>query len=247
MSLPRFYISPENKKVDRILFREQDWNHIRNALRLESGAQVYAFDGHGIQYLVRLDRVDKQGVEGVILQSEQSKNESSLAITLGQAWLQDSKMSVLVRQVVELGIVALYPLVTERCQVKKKALQESNKALRWEEIARQAARQSGRSRVPEIQKKFYSPKEFFAEAEGFDLKLLFWEDEKTTTLQDISAKEGVKTASLLFGPEGGWSLDEIESARGQGYQTISLGPRILRAETAPLTAISVLQYLWGDI
>ncbi len=247
MSIPRFYIPPENATEDRVLFRKEDENHIRNSLRLGPGDQVYAFDGKGVQYLVQLDQVDKQGVEGKVLQHEQSINESPLAITLGQAWIKESKMSTLVRQAVELGIVALYPLVTERCQTKKKALQESSKTSRWEEIARQAARQSGRAVVPEIKKQFYSPDEFFTEGQSFDLKLLFWEDEKGTRLQDISAKKGVKTASLLFGPEGGWSSEEIETARSQGYQTVSLGPRILRAETAPLAAISVLQYMWGDI
>jgi len=247
MSLYRFYIPPENKVDDHIVFRQQDRNHICNSLRLEEGDQVLCFDGQGRQYLVRLDKVEKQGVEGKVLRSQQSENESPLSISLVQAWLKESKMSAIVRQASELGIVNFFPLITDRCQIKKKSLQESSKASRWREIARQASRQSGRSFVPEIYKQFYTPKEFFELKLEYDLKLLFWENEKNAKLHSIPDCKKAKTAALIFGPEGGWSEDEIELAQSNGFQTISLGPRILRAETAPIAAISVLQYICGDI
>ena len=118
---------------------------------------------------------------------------------------------------------------------------------RWRRIATAASKQCGRSRVPGIGPKSATVKEFCFFNRESDLKLIFWEEERSTRIKDLSYKNQLKSAAILIGPEGGFSSKEVENAKKYGFQSVSLGPRLLRTDTAPLAAISILQDHWGDL
>ncbi|NIQ02976.1 MAG: RsmE family RNA methyltransferase, partial [Nitrospinaceae bacterium] len=139
------------------------------------------------------------------------------------------------------------PLRSERCVVKVAATEEEKKIRRWRKIALEAGRQSGRSVLPEVAASLESVGAFCRRQEGCDLKLIFWEEETTQRLQDVRPAAEPRSIACLIGPEGGFTRAEVETARERGFQSLSLGPRILKAETAPVAMLALLQHLWGDM
>ena len=126
-------------------------------------------------------------------------------------------------------------------------LKPEKKTARWQRIAREAARQSGRSHLPVVSPTIQTVEEFCRESRTAEIKLVFWEEEEVCKLSDVSTTNPPRSVAFLSGPEGGFSLEEIATARRYGFQTITLGPRILRAETAPIVILSLLQNRWGDL
>ncbi|MEE2986359.1 MAG: RsmE family RNA methyltransferase, partial [Nitrospinota bacterium] len=118
---------------------------------------------------------------------------------------------------------------------------------RWNKISWEASKQSGRSQIPKVKPIFNSIEEFSRACEDFDLKIVFWEEEETVRLRDIELKNTPRSVAVVTGPEGGLTGAEIKVAREAGFGTVSLGSRILRAETAPIAVLSLLQNLWGDL
>ena len=118
---------------------------------------------------------------------------------------------------------------------------------RWQKIAREAAKQCGRSKIPLVSLEPTSVKEFcFCNREA-DLRLIFWEEEESIRIKDLHNKNDLKSAAILVGPEGGFASSEIKSAKEYGFQSVSLGPRLLRTDTAALAVLSILQNYWGDL
>jgi len=118
---------------------------------------------------------------------------------------------------------------------------------RWSRIAREASKQCGRSRVPDIGPKSTTVKDFCLVNRESDLKLIFWEEELSLRIKDLLHSDQLNSVAILIGPEGGFSSTEVEISRKYGFQSVSLGPRLLRTVTAPLAAISILQNRWGDL
>jgi len=137
------------------------------------------------------------------------------------------------------------PLMTERCVAKTHRME--GKIERWKKIALESCKQCGRSQIPQVAEAVETLETFCRKNEGQDLKLVFWEQEKSTLSKNIKPDEPPGSVAVLIGPEGGFSQAEIESVRQYGFQSVSLGPRILRAETAPVVALALLQSLWGDL
>jgi len=238
----RFFIPRENISADEVVFQQEDAGHIRRVLRLKAGDLVHVHDGAGTRLRVRLTEVARQAVRGEVLDREVHDAESPLAIHLGQALLKGQAMDGLIRRVVELGAASITPVAAERCQVPVKAAK--GKAERWRDIARGAARQSGRSRIPPVHPAA-SLADFCQRHAACDLRLIFWEEEAATRLRDLIAAPA--SVALLIGPEGGFAAAEVAAAREAGFCPVSLGPRILRAETAPLAAVALAQGRWGDL
>ena len=244
----RFFTSPENISEGVVTLCGSDVAHIRNVLRLKSGDRVQVLDGRGGCFVVSLIRVGREKIQGRIESREDARNyESPLFIRLGQALVKGTGYDGIVRRAVELGVGDVVPVKSRRCIVKLSKSDMVRKAERWQRIAREASKQCGRERVPEVGPAVMSVEAFCAANQDADLKLAFWEEERATQVNDMPVGGKPSSAAILIGPEGGFAAGEIESAEKHGFQPVSLGPRLLRTDTAPLVALSILQYRWGDL
>jgi 16S rRNA (uracil1498-N3)-methyltransferase len=240
----RFFAGVESFSRDSVVLTGTDARHICTVLRLQIGDKIQVLDGKGSLYLVQLEYIKAKLVKGEIISSEKVNTESPLTIHLGQSLIKGNKFDVVLRKSVELGIKTITPLLTERTVVKN----EGNKKIaRWKKIVEESCKQCGRSSIPKVSGNIIKLDVFCQQGSKADLKLMFWELEIENGLKDINPEKTPSSVSVLIGPEGGFTIDEVETARSHGFQTVSLGPRILRAETAPLVVLSLLQSKWGDI
>ena len=240
----RFFAEKENISSHFIILQDSDANHIRKVLRLKAGDQVEVLDGEGSLYRVRLTDLNTKSIKGEILSSEKINTESPLKIHLGQSLIKGSGFDVILRKSVELGVHSISPLITDRTVAKSDG---DKKIPRWKKIIEESSKQCGRSSIPEISKGIIRLETFCQKTKDSDLKLIFWEMEKNTGMGDINPEARPGAASVLIGPEGGFTDQEVETARSYGFLSLGLGPRIFRAETAPLVVLSLLQGKWGDI
>ena len=240
----RFFVGNENISGDSVVLTGTDASHIRTVLRLQAGDKIQVLDGKSSLYVVQLADVKAKLVKGEIISSEQVNTESPLKIHLGQSLIKGNKFDVILRKSVELGVETITPLMTERTVVKSDG---DKKIARWQKIAKESCKQCGRSSIPNVSGKIVKLDVFCQQRSGTDLKLMFWELESENGLKDINPEKTPSSVSVLIGPEGGFTIEEVETARSHGFQTVGLGPRILRAETAPLVVLSLLQSKWGDI
>ena len=244
----RFFTPPEYISDEKVIMRGSDVAHIRTVLRLKRGDRIQVLDGRGNCYTVILTHVGRDTIESSINSKDDANNcESPLKICLGQGMVKGTGFDSIVRKSVELGVDKVVPVRTNRCISKLSREDLPKKIDRWKRIAAEASKQCSRSRVPEIGPKPISVKEFCLVNQYCDLKLIFWEEEVTIRIKDLFNKKKFKSAAILIGPEGGFSAEEVESSKKYGFQSISLGPRLLRTDTAPIAAISILQNYWGDM
>ena len=244
----RFFTTPENITDDKLILRGSDVAHIRSVLRLKGGDRIQVLDGRGYCYTVILTTVGRDHIESTISLKEDASNcESPLRIFLGQGMVKGTGFDGIVRKSVELGVDKVVLVNASRCISKLSQEDATKKMDRWRRIATAASKQCGRSRVPGIGPKSVTVKEFCFFNRESDLKLIFWEEERSTRIKDLSYKNQLKSAAILIGPEGGFSSKEVENSKKYGFQSVSLGPRLLRTDTAPLAAISILQNHWGDL
>ena len=243
MALRRFYISPEKINQEHPEIIGSDAGHISRVLRLKTNDGVELFDGTGQGYRARIVSVSSKKVEVAIESSFALLSESPVHITLAQGMLKDRKMDDLIRQLTELGIDCWMPFYASRSVPSPKAKGSDRRLERWRKIAVEAVKQCRRGRIPEI----FPMDDFKAvltSSESYDRKVLFWED--TNHAFDIP-KGSIQRIILVVGPEGGFDPHEVRQARDHGFLTAGLGPRILRAETATLAAITLVQYGLGDM
>jgi len=246
-----FFIDPENISDASALIRGSDAKHIRNVLRLKPGNKIGLFDGKGSEYEAEIVSVSAGSVEVSLIQRVAAITESPVQIIIAQAMLKDKKMDGLIRQLTELGICRWLPFYCERSVPKPAKAHLEARTQRWEKIAKEAMKQCRQAVMPEIN----APVSFEAALEigkSCDMKIIFWENEKQTFFSDFSEKPAnsdkkYDTVFAVLGPEGGFSVYEVEIAKNHGFFTAGLGPRILRAETATLAACTLLQYFFGDM
>lgn len=242
-----FFIEQPATDGATALITGSDARHIKTVLRLKSGDTIGLFDGKGLEYQARIEAVSLRSVQVTVLSSSPATAESSVAITVAQAFLKERKMDGLVRQLTELGITRWIPFFAKRSVSRPNKEVLSARSERWRKIAREALKQCKRGRVPEIGEPA-SFEEVLAQSRDCDLKIAFWEDESTPlTALPPKSEQKIKTIFVMLGPEGGFTVQEIETARESGFITAALGPRILKAETATVTACALLQYLFGDM
>ncbi len=243
----RFFVRPEDFTSGEVVLRGSDVSHIRTVLRLKPGERIQVLDGLGNRYCVCLTEVKPKEIRGQVESKEAVQTESPLNLRMGLSLLKGNKFDPILRKAVELGVRSVVPLRTERCVVRVLRTEEDKKIARWEKIAREAAKQSGRTELPAVHPRLQSVENFCHECRDFDVKIIFWEEEEETRLKDIHVENSPRSIAFLTGPEGGFSRQEIEAAKQSGFQPVSLGPRILRAETAPVVVLSLLQNRWGDL
>ncbi len=203
---------------------------------------IGAFDDTGREYRVELARVTRESVSGRVVETLTESREARTELILYQGLLKADKFEWVLQKGTELGIAAFIPLITERVVA---ADVSRNKRSRWERILTEAAEQSGRTRIPRLADATLFEVALKEAQAGGGCALVAWEGERATDLRSALCPEG--RVHLFIGPEGGLSKDEIVEARSHGVQPMTLGPRILRAETAGLVAASAIMFARGEI
>ncbi|HEV8352816.1 MAG TPA: RsmE family RNA methyltransferase [bacterium] len=232
----RFYVDPAAVEGHHILIRGLEAHHVATVLRLRPGDRCIAFDGTGLEYVVRLILVADTETIGEIEQRH-TRATVPLRLTLVQGVPKGTKMDLVIRMGTELGIGEFVPARTARSVAGG-----AHRAERWRRIAREAAKQSRRADVPEVRE----PAAFVDALDGVrgaDLIVVLWEGERGRTLADALRGRSVPAAAaLIVGPEGGLERDEVEQAIAAGAVPVTLGPLILRTETAGIAAAAMLFY-----
>ena len=243
----KFHVRPEAIEADRVVFDHEETRHLTRVLRLGPGELLRAVDGRGMEYTVRLETISPRGAAGIILARFPGSTESPCAITLAQGVPKGEKMEWIVKAVTELGVSRIVPLLTERCVLRLEPGRWRERARRWQRVAKEAAKQCGRAVIPPVE----PPRpltEFLNERPTADLAICLWEGEVRGLGEILRVKPtAISSAVLVVGPEGGLTPGEVDASRDRGFESASLGPRILRAETAGPAAVSILQSRFGDL
>jgi 16S rRNA (uracil1498-N3)-methyltransferase len=242
MSLPRFHV-PEAAPGARLTLPEHAAHHAREVLRLRAGEAVRIFDGLGNEFEATLNAVARSGVEARLGGRVTPRAESPLRIVLGLAPLKGDRMEIVIQKATELGVAELWPVVTARTDAAARPALKGSRMERWERVASGAAEQCGRAVVPLVAPTLTLAS--FLERPWSGLRILFLEAGQRAPL--ASLPRPAESVLALVGPAGGWELTEADRLRGAGFLATSLGPRILRAETAAIAAVTALQVLWGDL
>jgi 16S rRNA (uracil1498-N3)-methyltransferase len=241
----RFFVPPENLLGDRVILPADIAHQIRNVLRLRAGSAIVVLDNSGAEYEVLLRQVDKQQVVGEAVAKRPSPNEPSVQLTLYQALMKRDKFEWVLQKGTEIGVSQFVPLVTQRSLVQDIDIKEG-KLYRWQKIITEAAEQSRRGRIPTFQ-----PPQTLGQAlagNPSQLGLIAWEEAEALTLRKaLAGLERPSHISLFIGPEGGFAREEIEAAQAAGLLPITLGKRILRAETAALVASALVLHELDEI
>lgn len=220
-------------------------HHVLHVLRLEAGASLTLFDGRGGEYPARIKRIDKSGLTLTVASRVEVSRESPLQVLLAQGVSSGERMDYTVQKCVELGITAIQPLMTQRSVVRLNSERADKRVAHWQTVAAAACEQCGRNTVPEIlpvQPLMKWLGATHARTQGGAAYLLSPHGGKR--LRDLARPTGAVT--LLAGPEGGWNPDETAAVLGAGYTPLTLGPRVLRTETAAVAALAAMQAVWGD-
>lgn len=243
----RFFIDRAHISADKLTLTGPDVRHIRTVLRLRPGNEVFLFDGQGSEYRARIIDSTSRKVTLSILQQYAAISESHLEITMGQALVKARKMDRVVRQLTELGVFALIPFVAERSVPRPGPERLVDRERRWQTIAREALKQCGRSHMPDIGP-VISFQDLISTQESYDSKIIFHaRGSDMTATSSLGSLVEVRKVLALIGPEGGFTDEEVNLAVDFGFVCISLGPRVLQADTAAIAASTILQHVLGDL
>jgi 16S rRNA (uracil1498-N3)-methyltransferase len=244
MSWHRFHVQ-EAAPGARVVLPQHTAHHARDVLRLGSGAEVRVFDGRGAEFEGVLETVSRRVVTARLGAAVRPRPESSLRLDLALSPLKGDRMELVIQKATELGVTAIHPVVTARTDAAARPALRGSRQERWEKVASGAAEQSSRAVVPEIAATL--PLAEFLTRPFDGSKLLLSETEGVTPFPRAPGPAVGKGVLLLLGPAGGWERSESEQAAAAGFIQVSLGPRILRAETAAIAAVALAQSLWGDL
>lgn len=242
MRVPRIYHPETIRQLGLLELSEEASGHVGRVLRMTVGQEIILFDGSGAQYPAHITEVTKKAVFVEVESKTEQSVESPLDIHLGQVISRGDKMEFTIQKSVELGVNTITPLISERCGVKLDPKRFEKKLLQWQKIAIAACEQCGRNRVPEI-RPIMQLENWCAEDDS-SLKLNLHPRAKYTI---NTLPEPLEKVRLLIGPEGGLSEEEIAMTERYQFEETLLGPRVLRTETAALTAITALQVRFGDL
>lgn len=242
MRIPRIYHPTPLQPSSIIALNDDAAGHIGRVLRMQAGQEVLLFDGSGAEFPAEITEVSKKNVLVNVLKRVESSCESPLNLHLGQVISRGDKMEFTIQKSVELGVNTITPLISERCGVKLDAKRFEKKLEQWQKIAISACEQCGRNIVPLI-RPIMQLEEWCAEpSDALKLNLHPRAKYSINTLP-----QPINKVRLLIGPEGGLSESEISMTEQYHFEETLLGPRVLRTETAALTAITTLQVRFGDL
>lgn len=244
--MSRFFIENEaavgglRNPGEILLVTGEDALHITKSLRMLPGEQMDLCDGKGTDYRCEIVSIGRDTVEARIRTVAPSESEPDVKVTLYASVTKGERMDFLVQKSVELGVHAIVPVLSKRCIYQADHKSEKNKRIRWNKIALEASKQCGRGMIPEVMP-FLDFDQALVEARLSDLCLIAYERE-LRPFGDLLESCSYTTVSLFTGPEGGYEEEEIRKAEANGATSVSLGKRILRAETAPLYVLPILHY-----
>ncbi|MDE1232737.1 16S rRNA (uracil(1498)-N(3))-methyltransferase [Vibrio aestuarianus] len=242
MRIPRIYHPTPISQLGTIALSDDAAGHIGRVLRMQVGQEVLLFDGSGAEFPATISEVTKKGVLVEVAERVESSCESPLNLHLGQVISRGDKMEFTIQKSVELGVNTITPLISERCGVKLDAKRFEKKLEQWQKIAISACEQCGRNTVPVIRPIMQLEAWCTEQSDALKLNLHPRAKYSINTLP-----EPVTKVRLLIGPEGGLSAQEIRMTEEYQFEETLLGPRVLRTETAALTAITALQVRFGDL
>ena len=233
-----------------VILSADEARHARDVLRLRAGDEIYVFDGAGKEFRCVLREFVNNGA-ALDLKEEvaPARPDSSLDLTLAIALLKGEKFDLVIQKTVELGVRHIVPLISERADLRLGNNKvEQKRRSRWQRIALEAAKQCGRARVPEVAAAV-SVDRFLAETKTHSPVRLFFAERDGKSLNEVIETSNEHPIQILtaIGPEGGWADREIEYAREAGWKIVTLGGRILRAETAAIAVVTLLQHRFGDL
>ena len=238
--MQQYFIKGKYEINERFAFDEEQAHHIKNVLRMKNGSQVRIVDENERAFLVEV-HIDAMGVSGVVCE-QLTANESSVKTSLIMGLIKGDKWDYLLQKACECGAYEIFPMVSSRCVVKAKEEKAEKKLVRWNKIASEACEQCKRTHRTQV-----LPVSDFKQLLDCraDLKLIAYEDAdlKACNLADVfNAHAAIQSIAVMIGPEGGFSIDEVETAEAAGFIRVSLGSSIFRAETAALFALNAISY-----
>lgn len=235
----------EEKISDLVYIRDEDEiRHIAKVLRLQTGEEIEVVDAEGKEFVCRILRIGKREIEAEMLEERDEVREIGFRLQVYQGIPKGQKMELIVQKLTEIGVTDIHPIAFERCVSQMKEEKEDRKIKRYEKVVLEAAKQSKRTKLPKIHPvtEVERLSEILAENE---LNLLFYENEEELRLGEIlqeARQKRLKSIGILIGPEGGLTKEEAKRLGEAGCRIVSLGRRILRTETAVITAASIVVY-----
>jgi 16S rRNA (uracil1498-N3)-methyltransferase len=259
MTRRRFYAPPSafDSSLETVTLAADEARHLRDVLRLKPGDEVYVFDGHGREFQCRVEESRRDSARLTVAgEADPARPESPLRLTLAVALLKGEKFDLVVQKATELGVARVAPVVTKLADLRLRDESDAAKRVaRWQRIALEAAKQSGRAVVPEVSSpvSFQSLLQTAGSAPSLTSdapnrnRLLFSERDGRSLSEAVDSLSERSSLTALVGSEGGWTDEELAWARDAGWQIITLGGRTLRAETAAIAVAVLLQHLAGDL
>jgi 16S rRNA (uracil1498-N3)-methyltransferase len=240
MRISRIFTSAPLQPQQLVQLDEKASHHLGKVLRLTVGAQLILFNGDGFQYPATITAATKKFLTVQTSDAETINRESPLKTHLGIAVSKGDRIDWVIQKATELGVTTLTPLLSERTELKLTADRKEKKLQHWQQIIISACEQCGRNSLPKLHP-LQKMDQWVTSVEA-DKKLVLHH----RTEEKLNPHDQVSSAAILIGPEGGLSETEILLAEKNNFQALSVGPRVMRTETAPLATLSILQHLWGD-
>ena len=241
MRNPRIYSPQPLSAGSTIELTDSAANHVGKVLRMRPEEPLILFDGEGTAVQGMIESISKKSVSVRLEHNLEGVVESPLSIHLGQTLSRGERMDYAIQKATEVGVTEITPLFSERCEVKLPKDRQEKRLRHWQQVAISACEQCGRNKVPVIHPPV-SVDEWMT-TQSSDLKFVLHH----RTDRKLKGYDQPTSVSLLIGPEGGLTADEIDRAEQSDFNALALGPRVLRTETAPVSAITLMQYLWGDV
>jgi 16S rRNA (uracil1498-N3)-methyltransferase len=244
----RFFAPALHAGDETVVLPRDEAEHLTRVLRLGPGDTVAVFDGRGQEFLAKVVAAERRDARVQVLSRIEPATEAAVPVTLVQAILKADKMDDIVRDAVMLGVAAVQPIITARTEVTVAALVRGGRVDRWKRVALASVKQSRRAVVPDIR----GPLTFesWLDEPQPAMVLMLVEpggSAQADSLSSVREQKVPSDAAIVVGPEGGWTDGEWSAARQRGVRLVTLGHRTLRADAVPVAAVSVLQFLWGDL
>jgi len=245
--MPRFFVEKGNIFPDHIFITGEDVKHIRNVLRMKKGEEIVLCDGSGKDYIGIVEEFESDRIRAFVREVKKSRTEPSVEVTLFQGIPKSDRMDFIIQKSVELGVNQIIPVITERTIVRFNSQKDMDKkAGRWQKISLEAAKQCNRGIIPRVG----SPLSFddaLKVCKEADLSIIPYEKHTGHGLKEYLYGNNAERICVFIGPEGGFSEEEMKKAVSSGIKLVTLGPRILRTETAAIAVLSIIIYEAGDI
>ena len=245
--MPVFFIQSNRISNDTVTIEEPLLSHLSKSLRIREGETIWVGDEHRVRYHVRVDRLNTNSLQASILETVEGPPTPPAPVVLAQAILKGDRMNWVIQKATELGVTDIIPLLTSRVIARTPAGRTRTARERWQRIALDAAQQSEQWEFPGVTPPMTLP-ELFRHVSHATLRCALLERTAERSLGALPIDHTFKgTIVLAVGPEGGWTPEEMQALLDQRFQAVSLGKSILRSETAPLVALSILQHRLGNL